>query len=546
MVKDPASRRLLSKLLRDVGVDDVTDVEGLDHAMLQLRHGTKAFQLVCCDTLGGNGHLELLKFVRWQTTLPLPRSLPVLCISDQWAGEQLVAARDAGASAMLSWPLPRHALQMALTSVTSAGKRFIESPTFRGFCRRVARVSGYKGPFLRAEDTKFGHVAHSPRIANAVAEMQGKAERAQPAPAPAPPLADARRSVPSIGTTLLERSILESEVETGIPDVDLDHKRIRESLVRVGQAESTEAARSRLATLRKFVQQHFQREEMIMSSFGYAELARHKATHNQFMAQIVGLSTDLDQTGRPPGMDTLVTLAQWLNRHIAEDDVGYVHAMLRGDLKALENPASRQATIVLHGAFELTAIIDDLRIQLSTAGGQHNPAARWIRHKLFDATEKLANLLMLVPEGSQEWHQLSHNLQSGFQRVRASFYAAAADMAAVRIDKIISEAEVVLKDHGAVPFGISAKLSLRWAGIEALSTILGGGRTMDDELRLKFFRAKELIHRVTELEGERCQLIDFTGNDQVAFAPAGIHAEYQTEVIELLTKKPPTEIESDR
>ena len=109
-------------------------------------------------------------------------------------------------------------------------------------------------------------------------------------------------------------------------------------------------------------------------------------------------------------------------------------------------------------------------------------------------------------------------MQSGFRQVRASFFAAAADLAASRVEKIVTEAEDVLKDHGAVPFGISAKLSLRWAAVEALSMIMGGSQAMDDDLKLKFFRARELIGKVTELEGERCQLIDFAGGSEAAVA----------------------------
>jgi len=531
-VKDPASRRLLCRLLRDVGGDDVTDVEDRDHALLQLRHGVKAFQLICCDTLGGDGHVEILKFVRWQTTLTLPRSLPVICIRDQWTGEQLTEARDAGASAMLSWPLPRHGLQVALTSVMSSAKRFVESATFRGPCRRVAKISSYKGPFRRSEDAQVQPSAAPP-----------------PAPTPAArarPLAERTASVaeePAVSP--LERLMRGEAVQTGIPDIDADHERIREALVRIGhevsQTATVETIRSKIGALRKLLQQHFVREELIMSSFRYDGMAEHKAAHDQFIGEIERMALELDRDGRPPGMDALSTLAHWLNGHIAEDDIGYVRAMLHGDMAALENPMSRQATIVLHGAFELTAQIDELRAQLAVASGEKSPAVRWLRAKLYDTTEKLANLLMLVPESGKEFALLGETLQSGFRQVRASFFAAAADLAASRVEKIVTEAEDVLKDHGAVPFGISAKLSLRWAAVEALSMIMGGSQAMDDDLKLKFFRARELIGKVTELEGERCQLIDFAGGYEAAVATsaAAPGAEFQVEVLGQLAQKRP-------
>jgi len=109
--KDAVLLAVLCRLQREVGVSDFTEVGSTDHAMLQFQHGLKGFDLTLCDTLEGDGHLQILKFVRWQTTLPLCNTTPVICVADRWSGDRLAAVRDAWVSAALTMPLTKHAIQ---------------------------------------------------------------------------------------------------------------------------------------------------------------------------------------------------------------------------------------------------------------------------------------------------------------------------------------------------------------------------------------------------------------------------------------------------
>ena len=527
VAKDAVSRALLCRLLRGAGVSDLTEVDSSDHAMLQLQHGLKGFDLIICDSLEGDGYLKILKFVRWQTKLPLCNTTPVICIAAQWSGEQLAAVRDAGVSAVLTMPLTKHAIQMAIASATSMSKCFIDAPTFRGFDRRIVSMKGYKGPFRRTSDGQLR--SGSPPATSAIAgELQPNSREPPPLRSAASPSA----GYSSTGSRA-ERILWAAGPETGIPDIDTDHRLIAEALERVGlsvsRADPAETVGPKIGTLRDRLARHFAREETIMASFGYARLVEHTKAHDAFTATVGQFARELDGGGRPPEMSALADAANWLKNHIAIDDADYVREMLFGDTAKAESATVRQASIVLHGAFELAGMVDDLRARIKSAPDGH--AARPLRRRLYDATEKLANLLMLVPEGSTVWASLGGGLQHRFTRVRESFFGAAADLSSLRVDRIIAEAEAVLADHGAVPFGISAELSRRWASVEAMGTIMGGASAMADDLRLKFFQGRELLQRIAELEEERCKLPDYGGDRKSADDAGPPKAGTQTDVV---------------
>jgi len=520
--KDAVSRVLLCRLLREIGIADLTEVDSTGHAMLQLQHGLKGFDLILCDTLEGDGHLRILKFVRWQTTLPLCNTTPVICVADHWSGEQLAAIRDAGVSAVLTAPLTKRAMQVAIASATSMSKCFIDSPAFRGFDRRISSMKGYMGPYRRAAD---GHLRSSSPLAASTIKGPQPSSREHPRSAVSPSAATA--------TCRIDRILWAAGPETGIPDIDTDHRLIGEALERVGKSVSrndpAEAVSLKIGALRDRLARHFAREETIMATFGYVRLAEHTTAHEEFTARVGQLVRELDGQGRLPEISALADAASWLNNHITIDDADYVREMLYGDKDKAESVTVRQASIVLHGAFELVGVVDDLRARIKSTADVH--AVRPLRRRLYDATEKLANLLMLVPEGSTVWASLGGGLQHQFTRVRESFFGAAADLASARIDRIIAEAEAVLADHGAVPFGISAKLSRRWASVEAMGTIMGGASVMADDLRLKFFQGRELLQRIAELEDVRCKLPNFGAGDKGTGDAGLAKADHQADVI---------------
>jgi hemerythrin-like metal-binding protein len=526
-------RRLLCGHLRDIGIDDLTEVEAADHAILHLQHSLKAFQVIFCDHLGGRGHLDVLKFARWEAKPPLSRELPIICLSERWSGDQLVVARDAGVSAMFTLPLTRNALRKLIVSATSTVKRFIDAPTFHGFDRRVSTISAYKGPFRRGDEEKYRRVDGSPIIAPAI-EMEPASRRVTATMPAAPRKAALEEIVPAP-----EQPVWGTKVVIGIPDMDSEHDQIRRLMERlslaVSRAETFEKVHSKIDMLRQSVQQHFIREEMVMQSFKYDGIGVHKKCHDEFLSELERLGTK--ESGKLPEMLAIVTLGRQFNAHIANDDTLYVTAMLHGDFAKLENPETKQASIILHGAYELTAVIESLQTQLHAAH-HDGPTARRLRKKLYEATERLANLLMLVPRGINESAMFGESLRAGFKTIRTFFFGAAIHLAEERTDKIISEAENVLKDHSAVPYGISAKLSIQWTAVKALLAIMGETEAMSDGLRLKFFRAGELFKRVAALEGERCKLIDYSGSDAGGNASAQANiGSSQAEVKAQLAKK---------
>jgi hemerythrin len=116
----------------------------------------------------------------------------------------------------------------------------------------------------------------------------------------------------------------EPRYDTGIPSVDLQHKKLIEftnalfEACREGRADA--GFKSVVKNAVEYVKFHFTDEEEMMKSKGYEEFPSHKAEHDAFTRQVLGQVSDYME-GRPFVANNFVRfLRDWLLSHIAVTD----------------------------------------------------------------------------------------------------------------------------------------------------------------------------------------------------------------------------------
>ena len=111
----------------------------------------------------------------------------------------------------------------------------------------------------------------------------------------------------------------DSSFETGIADVDAQHRRLVDiinSLVdAIGHAPKS-ALKDIVVQLKDYAQYHFQTEEKIMEEAGYAGLAEHRDEHAMFVDQILLFDLDVILASEGLAWDMLHFLRGWLTNHI--------------------------------------------------------------------------------------------------------------------------------------------------------------------------------------------------------------------------------------
>lgn len=77
-------------------------------------------------------------------------------------------------------------------------------------------------------------------------------------------------------------------------------------------------------SLAKYTVYHFDYEEGVMRDNNYSDLEEHKKQHDTFVAKINSIKTeDVDMRQRKIGMDLIVFIANWIEKHILVTDMKY-------------------------------------------------------------------------------------------------------------------------------------------------------------------------------------------------------------------------------
>lgn len=116
------------------------------------------------------------------------------------------------------------------------------------------------------------------------------------------------------------------DLETGITEIDQQHRSIFDKINAMLEASRTGKAKQEVGVLLTFlgdyVITHFQAEEKLMAECNYPHLDAHRSTHTLFVNDFIKLKKQFDQEG-PSLSLTLATqrrVVDWLFDHIKMTD----------------------------------------------------------------------------------------------------------------------------------------------------------------------------------------------------------------------------------
>jgi hemerythrin-like metal-binding protein len=499
-IGNAATRRLIVSVMHECGFAVQEKTKDISHTMLHLEHRNASnINIILCDKLGGTGHLEILKHVRWGEGQP-PQSLPVIALDSQWTAEELIAARDAGISASLTLPLTRHSLQMAITAAMTTQKAFISSPGFHGPDRRSAIMKGYKGPFRRADDTLTRRQEGSPVIAPSAdhrkVKLRNKPREAMP---------------PSSSVDMKAEIGWSAAIATGRDDIDDQHRKIIDFLKILGTTSSAEyeskAVDDVFDGLLDYVKMHFNHEESLMDSFDYDERDKHKRIHASFVEKLVGINRDdLHSNG---GSEKLFFLIyNWLVTHIVSIDRIMI-AKMNGEYDdgIGGETVHKQTGIVIENAYELAARIMNVNLQTSSTVDKRHKKS--IMRDVSKSTERLINLMELADSRVQVSGCSNFQLKR-LGEIRHALTKSADSLAETAAIKIIKFCTDILHGKEGIPLGIGDVLRRQMSRVASLAAVIGGLDAMSSTAKSAAIEANELARKIFEIElGSAASLRDF-------------------------------------
>ncbi|WP_018233478.1 bacteriohemerythrin [Thioalkalivibrio thiocyanodenitrificans] len=116
------------------------------------------------------------------------------------------------------------------------------------------------------------------------------------------------------------------DLDTGIPVIDKQHKRIVEYINRLHKAvedgHEREGVQEVLDQVVDYTLTHFAFEEEMLEIIGYPETRQHQELHRDFSLRIQGLQGSFSN-GQDIAGELAEALRGWLLNHIREDDHAY-------------------------------------------------------------------------------------------------------------------------------------------------------------------------------------------------------------------------------
>ena len=132
------------------------------------------------------------------------------------------------------------------------------------------------------------------------------------------------------------------ELDTGIEEIDRQHRRIVEYINRLYELRSSpdrEALGDVIGEMVDYTLSHFVFEETLIENAGYMFAGPHKKVHELFTRRVSEMQTRFD-AGEDVAAELHGMLSRWLFNHIRNEDHGYVDAaktylrMARGNEQA--------------------------------------------------------------------------------------------------------------------------------------------------------------------------------------------------------------------
>ncbi|MDR2219109.1 MAG: bacteriohemerythrin [Methylobacillus sp.] len=119
------------------------------------------------------------------------------------------------------------------------------------------------------------------------------------------------------------------ELDTGIEEIDAQHKRIVDYINRlydIRESPSREAIKDVIEEMVDYTISHFAFEEGMMENAGYTFSAPHKRVHELFTRRVGEIKKRFD-AGEDVTDEFHGMLSRWLFNHIRNEDHGYINAV---------------------------------------------------------------------------------------------------------------------------------------------------------------------------------------------------------------------------
>jgi len=139
------------------------------------------------------------------------------------------------------------------------------------------------------------------------------------------------------------------ELDTGIPEIDRQHRRIVDYINLLGELRHTpdrESLANVIGDLVDYTLSHFIFEEALFEDAGYSFSGPHKKVHQIFTRRVSDLQTRFE-LGEDVAEELHNMLSRWLFNHIRNEDHGYVD-VVRDYLRSLQkknHPTTERARI---------------------------------------------------------------------------------------------------------------------------------------------------------------------------------------------------------
>jgi len=132
--------------------------------------------------------------------------------------------------------------------------------------------------------------------------------------------------------------VWQNDLNTGIEEIDSQHKRIVEMINHLYDAEKKgdkNEIREVLVDLVDYTQSHFAFEETLMEDAGYRFSRAHKKVHELFIRRVEEYRMRFD-AGENIVQELRDTLSRWLFRHIRSEDAAYAETV-KANMHTLSN-----------------------------------------------------------------------------------------------------------------------------------------------------------------------------------------------------------------
>jgi hemerythrin-like metal-binding protein len=113
----------------------------------------------------------------------------------------------------------------------------------------------------------------------------------------------------------------------GVPELDAQHRRLVELLDSLEEAfrsdENWEQQEAAFIELARYVEHHFNAEEVFMREVGYPHLEEHIHMHLHFQGRFNNIQTRFWRCEEDLGPEVLKFLSHWIQKHTLQEDQKY-------------------------------------------------------------------------------------------------------------------------------------------------------------------------------------------------------------------------------